>query len=113
MILVTFDIMGAPITAVMSREEFMDQVLNNHGNLTRPRYPYTWKRIENATPAELAKAKKIRINDPHDPEILAAKAARKAKKFDQVRAEGLKSKADQAKRIADGIKAKKAEKTEV
>ncbi len=107
MILVTFDIMGTTITAVMSREEFMDQVINNHGNLTRPRYPYTWKRIENATPAEVAKAKKIRINDDHDPEILAAKLARKAEKFDQVRTTIATEKAKLEKKIADGIKAKK------
>ena len=112
MILVTFDVHGTTITAVMSREEFADQVLNNHGNLTRPRYPYTWKRIETATSAEVKKAKAVKINDDHDPEIRAAKAARKAEKFDQVRAEVLKHKADQAKRIADGIKAKKAGKGE-
>lgn len=99
-VIVTFNIFGTDVTTQMPEEEFIDTVLNNHGNLTRPRYPYTWKRIENAKPAELAKAKKIRVNDPHDPEILAAKAARKAEKFDQVRAEGLKRKADQAKRIA-------------
>jgi hypothetical protein len=108
-ILVTWDVHGTEITALMSEEEFKDEVLNAHRNLTRPRYPYVWKRSENATEAEIKKVKKIKINDPNDSILKNAKEAKIAKKFKKVILKAEKEKADQLKRIADGIKAKKAE----
>jgi hypothetical protein len=106
--IVVFDVLGTEVVAEMTEGEFADQVLNNHGNMTRVRYPYRFVRKANADAALKAKAKKVRINDLHDPAIVAAKQAKKAEQFAAVVVAKEQEKIAQKKKIDDAIKAKKA-----
>lgn len=110
MIVVVFDVYGTEVVTEMTEAAFQNDVLNAHGNLTRPRWPYRWYRKEMAPAAVTAKVKKVRINDDHDPAIAAAKTARKAEKFAGVELAIAAAKAKTQKTVEDGIKAKKEEK---
>lgn len=105
MIIVTFDVYGTDIVVEMTDEEFKSGVLNNHENLTRERYPYTWIQSKKATKAEKSKIKDVKINDDTDPEVIAAKEKKVSKKFDGVKAKIKDIKKIQSEKI---VAAKKA-----